>query len=174
MKTLLILSSPRKKGSNRYLFDIAKKYFQDADELLVYEGEYKGCKACDYCLSHNGCVKEDDTTLTLKKIASYDRVVMFCPVYFCSFDSKTKALIDRSQFMYANPKKVQGKIALVVTQGSNKEENHIGMDYAMRFFSKGLGKEYVGCLAFSGLDKAGGVQNLSPEKMLVEFLKKLD
>ncbi len=173
MKTLLILSSPRKNGSNRYLFNIAKDYFKDCDELLVYEGDYKGCKACDYCQTHNSCIVEDDTTLTLEKILSYDRVVMFCPVYFCSFDSKTKALIDRSQYLYVNNDKINGKIALVVTQGANKEENHSSMDYAMKFFGKAVGKEYVGCLAFTGLDKAGGVENLSPKDRLIEFLKRL-
>lgn len=168
---MLIACSPRSNGNSDYLFCLAKNIYPSADTLMLRNENLSGCIGCDSCLTTGECYKSDNTTDILNKMTAYDKIVLFCPVYFCGFDSHTKALIDRSQYLYNHSGKISGRIALVTVYAQNSDKIPFGLDYGMRFFAEALKKEYYGMLSFKGVDAKGEIRDKNPEIGLKEFLK---
>lgn len=172
---LLINSSPRKNGNSAYLYSIAKEYFCsngcNVAEIYLPNEELVGCKACGYCKKSGKCVSEDNTVNILNKMRQSDVIIMFCPVYFCGFDSHTKKLIDRSECMYQTKPKTNGKIALVASFGATLEENYIGMHYGMKYFAYSLKKEYVGIKPFANTDNLTKELKEQYKQDLLQFIK---
>lgn len=172
-KVLLVACSPRKNGNSDYLFSLAQEYYGTCDTLVLRNEVLEGCIGCNYCVNKGKCYKDDNTTNLLKNMLGYDIVVFFSPVYFCGFSSHTKALIDRSQFLYNTIGDNSGKLALVVTFGAGKEYNYIGLDYGMRYFAKAVKKDYYGVLPFGKTDSMPDIKTTETKLKLYEFLDNL-
>ncbi len=176
-KILFINCSPRKNGNSNYLLDCCREYYKhlgiEVDSLDLTKLELNGCKACGYCKKNGKCVTDDITTDLLATMYNYDLVVMFCPVYFCGFDSHTKKLIDRAESIYDNDKEVKGKIALVVSFGANSDENYLGMHYGMKYFAKAIGKEYVGVKPFANTDNLTLELKEDYKNQIIDFVKNI-
>lgn len=99
-KVLILSGSPRKNGNSDILCDQfklgAEKAGNDVEKIFISDKNIGFCKACYYCVKHNGtCAIKDDMAEILEKIAKADVIVMSSPVYFYSIDAQMKALIDR-------------------------------------------------------------------------------
>lgn len=176
-KILFINCSPRENGNSNFLLDCLTNYYKQfdykVDSLDLTKIELSGCNACGYCKKNGKCVKDDLTTDLLDTMYDYDLVIMFCPVYFCGFDSHTKMLIDRAESIYNNNKKIHGKIALVVSFGATSEENYLGMHYGMKYFSKAIAKEYVGVKPFGNTDNLTEKLKEDFKNQIIDFVEDL-
>ena len=176
-KVLLINSSPRKNGNSSFMCGVANKFYVDKNfevtTINLQNEKLDGCIACGFCKKNGKCFRQDNTTRLLEDILGYDLIIMFCPVYFCGFDSQTKKLIDRSECFYDVEAKTKGKIALVVSFGATLEENYLGMHYGMKYFAKSIKKQYIGVKAFGNTDNLDSNLLQIYKQEMLQFLQNI-
>ena len=99
MKVLIINGSPRKDGNTTALLSEVTKIFEKEDiEYEIYQignREIRGCRACGYCASHDGCVFKDDVNDLSEKFEKSDGLIVASPVYYASANGSVISLLDR-------------------------------------------------------------------------------
>ena len=98
-KVLLLNGSPHANGCTAAALDEMIRVFRDEDvdtELIQVGGkEIRGCTACGWCMTHNGCVFNDLVNEVSAKFAGADGLVIGSPVYYGSPNGTLLALLDR-------------------------------------------------------------------------------
>lgn len=104
MNVIVLNGSFNKEGKTYYILNKFLDELKDEkniiDVLNVYELNFKYCIGCKKCEKTGECIYRD-LDYIYKKIEDADLVVISSPVYFASFTSPLKALIDRLQVIYA-------------------------------------------------------------------------
>lgn len=100
-KVLILEGSPRKNGNTDLLADEFAKGAAGAgcevEKIYIQSKTIKGCLGCGVCQGNGGvCVQKDDMTEIYEKMVAADAVVFASPVYFYSWTSQMKAVIDRT------------------------------------------------------------------------------
>ena len=99
MKVLIINGSPRVEGNSNKLVNEMTKVFDDENiEYEVYQvgsNAIRGCMACGYCHSHDGCVFKDDVNMLSKEFEESDGLILVSPVYYASANGSLISLLDR-------------------------------------------------------------------------------
>jgi len=102
MKNVLtLLRSPRANGNSGVLAAAFKKGAEEAGhhvELIhVARKNIRGCLGCNGCVRNGGtCVQKDDMQEIYPKMLAADVIVLASPVYFYSWTSQMKAVLDRT------------------------------------------------------------------------------
>lgn len=136
MRITAILGSPRKKGNTAEVlgsFEELVAPSHQVDRINIVDCDIRGCLGCGACqktTEEPGCVQEDDAVSLLERMMHSDAVIYASPLYFFSFSSQMKALIDRHFCMvkgYGTPvckSLFEGKrIGLLVTCHGQIENN---------------------------------------------------
>lgn len=98
MKTVVLFSSPNRKGNTSILLDnFLKEYKGEVEILNVYDLNIEPCIDCRYCYNTGKCKLKDDMIRIYEKIDICDVVVIASPMYFTSFPAPLKMVIDRFQ-----------------------------------------------------------------------------
>ena len=99
MKVLIINGSPRLNGNCSILIKEVKKVFNDLkvdyEEIKVGNQDIRGCMACGYCKSHDGCVYQDLVNETSLKLKDADGLILVSPVYYSSPNGTLISFMDR-------------------------------------------------------------------------------
>jgi len=99
MKVLIINGSPRNVGNSTKLIEEMTYIFDNEEvEYEVYQigsKTIRGCMACNYCASHDGCVFKDDVNELAHKLKNSDGLVVVSPVYYGSANGSVISLLDR-------------------------------------------------------------------------------
>ena len=99
MKVLIINGSPRNVGNSTKLIEEMTYIFGNEEvEYEVYQignKTIRGCMACNYCASHDGCVFKDDVNELAHKLKNSDGLVVVSPVYYGSANGSVISLLDR-------------------------------------------------------------------------------
>ncbi|MBQ7645666.1 MAG: flavodoxin family protein [Clostridia bacterium] len=99
MKVLIINGSPRKDGNCARLIKEATRVFDAEgigyDLFDIGNKAIRGCMACGYCHTHDGCVFKDDVNLLADKLAESDGLLVAAPVYYGSANGSVISLLDR-------------------------------------------------------------------------------
>ena len=99
MKVLLINGSPRKDGNSSTVLLEAEKTFHelgvDTERIDIGSKDIRGCIACGYCASHEGCVFKDIVNEIGEKMEEADGLIVASPVYFASPNGTLISLLDR-------------------------------------------------------------------------------
>lgn len=99
MKVLIINGSPRKDGNcARLIREAAAVFDKEGVSYELFEVGNKairGCAACDYCVTHDACVFNDEATELGKKLADCDGLLLVSPVYYASANGTLVSLLDR-------------------------------------------------------------------------------
>ena len=101
MKIITILGSPRKKGNTAKVLsmfedEIGKNYEVERININHYKvGGCLGCYKCQERKGEPGCVQKDDALTIFEKMIQADAIVYASPLFFWSFTSQIKPLIDR-------------------------------------------------------------------------------
>lgn len=99
-KILLVHCSPRKGGNSSMLAD---KFVEGAEaagneviRIEVGNASIAGCKACEYCFTHDGeCVQKDDMQQFYPYLRECDVLVWATPMYFYNFPGQLRCFQDR-------------------------------------------------------------------------------
>lgn len=101
MKRICIFkSSPRANGNSDKLADAFVRGAIEAGNIvhsiIIRNLKINGCIGCEYCYEHEGeCLQQDDMQDVYNILAKTDLVVFATPIYYQSFPSQLKAVIDR-------------------------------------------------------------------------------
>jgi multimeric flavodoxin WrbA len=102
VKTLVLFSSPNRKGNTGILLDNFLKGCQgDVEIINVFGLKVKPCNDCRFCGLNKRCVNSDDMDELYEKVENCDAVVIASPLYFTSFPAPLKTVIDRFQVYWS-------------------------------------------------------------------------
>ena len=108
-KVLAIAGSPRRNGNTERLLDRALEGVKDAApnaearKIILNELQIKPCQACGYCAPTGRCrfADTDDMKLVYEALDASDRLIIASPIHFASVSTQVKAMVDRSQAIWA-------------------------------------------------------------------------
>jgi len=168
LKVLGIMGSPRIKGNTELLLDEALKGARgqqaETEEIVVDKLKISPCREYYGCLRDGNCVIRDDMDDIYPKLLSADAIIVASPIFFYAVSAQLKALIDRSQALWARkyvlknldvPLRKGAFIAVGATKGERLFEGPI---LTVRYFFKAINVEYAGELLIRGVDKRGEIK----------------
>jgi multimeric flavodoxin WrbA len=165
--------SPRKGGNTDLLVEAFIKGAEHAGKTATLfrtaDMKISGCIGCCYCHAHDAaCVQKDDMARVIEALKSAYALVYASPIYYASFTSQLKAVLDRT---FALLKSVQPwtKSALLLTcgnQSASMAEPTIALYKKILGFD---GSEDRGVVVATGLHEPGEIKD-RPELAQAEKL----
>jgi multimeric flavodoxin WrbA len=169
VKVLGIMGSPRVKGNTDLLLEEAlkgaKSQGADVEKLVVDKLNIAPCKEYLGCFKNGNCVIRDDMDAIYPKLLDADVVIIASPIFFYGVTSQAKALIDRSQALWArkhilkltlpNGGRKGAFIAVGATKGKRLFE---GVTLTVKYFFEAIGVEYTDELLVRGVDARGEIK----------------
>lgn len=180
MEIVAIMGSHRNGHNTQKALDFFLNQINGEHEVYIYNVNkinVQPCKACDYCIPHQGeCViKDDDMTEIYKKFETCDLLVVASPVYFSAFPSKIKSIIDRTQMLYNLEDKsmIKPKKLVVIALGGapHYPRQFQGVDNTLEWYKKTLHCQEIGFIQFSHTDEVGTMENKDSLKALEDLGK---
>lgn len=125
---LVITGSPRKGGNSDLLADaFIKGATQAGNKVTKIESaslKISGCKACDGCYKKGvPCCVGDDFNKVAPLIEEAEVIVFATPLYWYSFSSQIKMVIDKFHSFFIGEKNVGNKESILLLCGSESEES---------------------------------------------------
>lgn len=171
MNVLGIFGSPRRGGNTELLLEEAlrgaEKEGAKVERLFLSDFTITACKECHGCDATGNCVILDDMKKIYPKLLGADVIIVASPIFFYGVTAWTKALIDRSQALWARKyllkdpslgikgKKRKGFfISVGATKGPRLFEGAI---LTVKYFFDVLNAEYAGELLFRSVEAKGDI-----------------
>ena len=105
MKVLALYGSPRKEGNTTLLLqELVKGRIElgaSVTEISLCDLQILPCVADYSCAQSGECFLQDDMQDIYSHMTDHDCIVLAAPIFFYSVNAQTKALIDRSQALWA-------------------------------------------------------------------------
>lgn len=170
MLLLALQGSPQKKGAADFLLSTfvneAEKLGAQVNLINVNEKKIKSCQGCAVCEEKGFCYIDDDMNEIYSLLRQADVIVMATPIFFYSVTAQLKALIDRSQALWARKYKLKLKdsgekcrqgflLALGATKGENLFE---GVTLTAKYFFDGIGASYKGNLVYRQIETRENIE----------------
>lgn len=117
-----------------------------------------GCIGCEYCYEHNGeCIQKDDMQIVYSYLEKSDVIVFATPIYYQSFPSQLKALIDRL-YVTENRKFSVCEAILLATYASIGDEMSKELCRYFRVLIDYMEWREAGIIVESGLDEVNDIE----------------
>ncbi len=172
MFILGIQGSPRKKGNTNYLLhafmDEVEKYGPQTALIEVTKKNIVPCLGCGYCEKKGYCITKDDDMASeiYGLLRKADAVIIASPIYFYNVTSQIKALIDRSQALWARKYKLNltdparnYRQGFLLVQGATRGKNlFVGVDLTAQYFFDAIGAEFNGSLTYRRIENPGDME----------------
>ena len=168
MKVLGIMGSPRIKGNTDLLTDEALKGARsehaEAEKIVIDRLKITPCREYYGCFKDGNCVIRDDMDALYPKLLEADGIIVASPIFFYGVTAQLKALIDRSQALWARrnvlhnlPSKPRKGVFIGVgaTKGPRLFD---GALLTVKYFFKAFDVAYTGELLVRGVDERGEVK----------------
>ena len=169
MRVLGIMGSPRMKGNTDLLLDAAldgaREQGAEVEKILVDKLDIAPCREYYGCERDGNCVIRDDMDAIYPKLLESDAVIVASPMFFYGLSSQVKALIDRSQALWARrytlkqePPDGGRKGAFIAVGATKGRELFTGSILTVKYFFEAIGVDYAGELLVRGVDKRGEIK----------------
>ena len=150
-QVLVVKGSPRKKGNTSAMADAfvkgAKENGNAITEVVLKDRTIGDCLGCGACQRNDGiCVQKDDMTEIYAAMKQADVIVLASPVYFYTWTSLMKRMIDRT---FAVDFLLKDKTFYLLSAGAAPEEMY--MQTMIDSF-----RQYISCFTAGG-NKEGGI-----------------
>ncbi len=151
MRLLAIFGSPRRNGFSSRLHEELIIPFKERgffiDRVYSYEADVKPCTGCGWCREHKSCLINDGMTEIYSLIKSADIISISSPLYFSSFPSPLKAIIDRCQFLWEEsrfdaPSIKRGRGLFICAAGDQYRGMFDGVSMGIRHFYNAISIHY--------------------------------
>ena len=171
MFVLGLQGSPRKKGNTHFLLS---SFMREAEKLgarthiiQVCEKNIIACKELIVCEKKGFCPIDDDMKHEIYPLLREAEVVVAAtPIFFYNTTAQLKALIDRTQTLWARKYRLNledpGRkmrrgflLAVGATKGKNLFE---GLHLTAQYFFDAVGATYDGSLTYRQIEHAGDMQ----------------
>lgn len=171
MRVLGLFGSPRRGGNTELLLEEALKGAESegAEVERIYLPDYTitPCKECHGCDQTGSCVILDDMQKIYPKLLEADVIILASPIFFYGVTAWAKALIDRSQALWARKyllkdpslgKEGKKRKGFLISVGATKGQKVFeGAILTAKYFFDVLNAEYVGDLLFKGVEAKGDI-----------------
>ncbi len=171
MFVLGLQGSPRLQGNTSVLLsaflDEAERLGARAHRLNASRVKVASCQECGTCEKKGACAIDDDMQQIFPMLRLADMIVMATPVFFYGPTAQLKALIDRSQTLWA--RKYVHKLVdpgrkwrrgLLLSVGATKGENLFdGVHLTAKYFFDAIGASFDASLTYKKIEKAGEIAN---------------
>ena len=125
-KALILIGSPRKKGSTAVLAAEAERALHEkgveTTTLFLNDLKIRGCQACYWCKKNDvaECAVKDEMQKIHRLMQESDGIIIAAPIYFGNVTAQTRLWLDR-MFPYIGmdltPKMPAGKnVSFIITQ----------------------------------------------------------
>ncbi len=182
MKVLGIFGSPRRGGNTDHLLEEALKGAQsqgaEVERIYLTDLSITPCRECHGCDQTGCCVIEDEMQKVYPKLLEADIIILSSPIFFYGVTAWAKALIDRSQALWArkyllkDPSLGKGgkkRKGFLISVGATKGQKVFeGAILTAKYFFDVLNAEYSGELVFRGIEAKGEIRN-HPEALEKAF-----
>jgi arsenite transporter/arsenate reductase (thioredoxin) len=171
MLALGLQGSPRKNGNTSYLLSAFMNELEKSGaQIKVIEADKKNiipCKEYSVCENKGFCPIDDDMNSEIYPLLRQaDVIVVATPIFFYSAPAQLKALIDRSQALWARRYKLKlndpGQkyrrgffLAIGATRGKNLFE---GLTLTIKYFLDAVGASLEGSLTYRQIENPGDMQ----------------
>ncbi len=169
MRVIGFVGSPREDGNTATLVKRilagAASTGAETEVFFLNNMNIRGCQACMYCKSHDGCKQEDDMIPLIEDIKKSDRIVIGSPIYMGYITGQTKVFLDRLYVFSTGPnspsKMPAGKkAALVFSQGNPDEKAFSQYIETVPNILRRQGIEITDTLFAAGVPKAAENEDL--------------
>jgi len=165
-----LMGSPRKHGNTDLLLDAFLEGAQiKGAEILKVDVPSKHiapCQGCRFCEKQGFCrIQDDDMGEINYLLRRADIVVLATPIFFYGPSSQIKALIDRSQALWArryimkltDPKAPFRRGFLLAVGATKGKELFNGTSLVAKYFYDAVGARYEEFLGFRQVDAPGAI-----------------
>lgn len=176
-KIVMLCASPRKNGSSNALAEAFINAVKGKAEILRYDTQNMkllGCRACDNCFkTGRPCCFDDDFNSVMDEILSADAIVIATGVYWYSFPSGLKALMDKFYSLCVAGKDLSGKkVALLAACEDDTDEAFNGVCFAFDKSFELLNAECVGKVLVHGVHKIGDIHKTDGEQRAADLAER--
>ncbi|MBI2831711.1 MAG: flavodoxin family protein [Chloroflexi bacterium] len=179
MKVLGIMGSPRIKGNTDLLLEEAlkgaKSQGAEVEKIAVCKLHIEPCKEYYGCLKDGNCVIRDDMDAIYPKLLDADIIIVASPIFFYGVSAQLKALIDRTQALWARkyvlkqrPREEGRKGGLILVGATKGPSLFEGSIMTVKYFFLSIGVKYSYDLLVRNVDKKGEITD-HPDIMLKAF-----
>lgn len=164
MKILGIRGSPRRGGNSDVLLEwFLSSGFSGVEILTPSQLRIQFCRGCRYCEATGKCGIQDDMAAVVEKLLAADRVVVSTPVFFYGLPAPFKALVDRTQVLWARrylfKEDMKPKKGFLLAVGATRGERLFeGVVLTIRYFFDAFRCSYEGGLFFRGFDAPASIR----------------
>jgi len=173
MKVLGIFGSPRREGNSDTLM---KAFLEGAaaagalvEEVFLRQLKISPCLEIYHCFKDGTCPIKDDMRELYGKLVDADVVALASPVFFYSLSAQAKAMIDRTQALWARRYMTKQDFpggdrqgVLLVTGATKGRLLFVGSRLVARYFFDALNVRYAAEILVRGVDEKGAI-NARPE-----------
>jgi multimeric flavodoxin WrbA len=170
-KVLGIFGSPRRGGNTELLVEEALKGAEkegaEVERIYLSDFTITPCKECHGCDNTGNCVILDDMEKIYPKLLETDVLILASPIFFYGVTAWAKALIDRSQALWARKylikdpslgKEGKKRKGFFISVGATKGQKVFeGAILTVKYFFDVLNAEYVGELLYRGVEAKGDI-----------------
>ena len=170
MFVLGLMGSPRQRGNTDLLLTAFLEGAQaKGAEVLKVDVAFKNiapCQECRFCEQHGFCRQHDDAMREIYHLLRRaDVVVVATPIFFYGPSAQLKALIDRSQALWArrhimkliDPKANFRKGFLLAVGATKGKDLFAGTSLTAKYFFDAVGARYEGFLGFRQMEEPGAI-----------------
>ncbi len=169
MLVLGLQGSPRIKGNTNILLSAflaeAERLGARTQHIDVARKNILPCQECGVCEEKGFCPIDDDMQEIYPLLRRADIIVMATPVFFYGPTAQMKAVIDRSQMLWArryihrltDPSR-QWRRGFFMAIGATKGENLFeGISLTARYFFDAVGADVEGSLTYRQIERSGDI-----------------
>ncbi|MFA5795432.1 MAG: flavodoxin family protein [Candidatus Brocadiia bacterium] len=170
MKITALYGSPRAGGNTDILMDeflrgvLAVAPDADIKRLHVRDLNIYPCTECNACFKTGDCVFDDDMTGIYGRLLESDMVVLAAPVFFYGLPSQLKALVDRTQALWARKHILKQDLGrkragFFISAGGTKGQSLFdGVKLTAKYFFDAINVEYKGERFYQSIDNKGDIR----------------
>jgi len=170
MLVLGLMGSPRNKGNTDFLLSSFMNEVENGGirthVIEVAKKKILPCMEYSVCEKKGTCPIDDDMNEIYPLFREADIIVLATPIFFYSAPAQAKALIDRSQTLWARKYRLKLKdpgyktrkgflLALGATKGVNLFE---GMKLTAKYFFDAVDASFEGSLTYRRIEKRGDMK----------------
>ena len=174
MRVLGLYGSPRKHGNTDRLHDMLLSELgergAEVKRLRIHDIDVKPCLEYTVCEKTGHCPIEDDMeTTVIPAIRKADLVTVSTPVFFYGVPAGLKALIDRSQILWArknrlglrDPAAHRRRGFLLSAGATTGEQLFTGIRLTVEYFFDAISAEYSGDLVYRSVEGRGDIEEIA-------------
>ena len=170
MKVLGIFGSPRREGNSDTLM---KAFLQGAaetgalvEEIFLRDLKISPCLEIYHCFKDGTCPIKDEMRGLYDKLVEADVVALGSPVFFYSVSAQAKAMIDRTQALWARRYVLKDDFpggnrqgVLLVTGATKGRLLFVGSRLVAKYFFDAINVRYAAEVLVRGVDEKGAIHD---------------